>query len=39
MEISIHALRGEGDRVDKIIANKRAISIHALRGEGDRNGD
>ena len=34
--ISIHALRGEGDR--KLPARnhaKKLISIHALRGEGD----
>ena len=35
--ISIHALRGEGDcnwlRVDDVA---KRISIHALRGEGDR---
>ena len=35
-EISIHALRGEGDaQADKIVQRYTAISIHALRGEGD----
>ena len=35
MNISIHALRGEGDAEvgRKLLAN--FISIHALRGEGD----
>ena len=40
LNISIHALRGEGDgdTVDKIIA-AHLISIHALRGEGDEQGE
>ena len=33
--ISIHALRGEGDGVDRIEDAGSNISIHALRGEGD----
>ena len=33
--ISIHALRGEGDRPRGYDVGYRAISIHALRGEGD----
>ncbi len=33
--ISIHALRGEGDRTHPRRRPGRAISIHALRGEGD----
>ena len=34
--ISIHALRGEGDKGDNITFNTSSlISIHALRGEGD----
>ena len=33
--ISIHALRGEGDFLDKENYNALEISIHALRGEGD----
>ena len=33
--ISIHALRGEGDKKWKKNIDKLAISIHALRGEGD----
>ena len=35
LEISIHALRGEGDLLVGHIARCYAISIHALRGEGD----
>ena len=35
VNISIHALRGEGDRLRKSTAEVRTISIHALRGEGD----
>ena len=35
VEISIHALRGEGDRHQPHSAGDRGISIHALRGEGD----
>ena len=34
-EISIHALRGEGDAVHYSHRYHDAISIHALRGEGD----
>ena len=35
--ISIHALRGEGDNAKcKRHSNKSYISIHALRGEGDK---
>ena len=35
--ISIHALRGEGDKKIAVYLGKRDfISIHALRGEGDR---
>ena len=35
-DISIHALRGEGDAKIAIPIRKRGvISIHALRGEGD----
>ena len=33
--ISIHALRGEGDRNRPAGCLPRSISIHALRGEGD----
>ena len=33
--ISIHALRGEGDKSRTIEIQSIAISIHALRGEGD----
>ena len=33
--ISIHALRGEGDRYSVLSARAMFISIHALRGEGD----
>ena len=33
--ISIHALRGEGDQDMKDQHLKHLISIHALRGEGD----
>ena len=36
LDISIHALRGEGDNsVSTIEPRTEAISIHALRGEGD----
>ena len=36
LRISIHALRGEGDRAHFILEyQRRHISIHALRGEGD----
>ena len=36
LEISIHALRGEGDtRSPPLERSSPAISIHALRGEGD----
>ena len=34
-EISIHALRGEGDEQLGISGAVTDISIHALRGEGD----
>ena len=34
-EISIHALREEGDRRRRTGAVQRKISIHALREEGD----
>ena len=34
-EISIHALREEGDRMDQPITRAEHISIHALREEGD----
>ena len=33
--ISIHSLRGEGDKDYKFGAQARSISIHSLRGEGD----
>ena len=37
MTISIHALRGEGDKAQWIYGDiVQIISIHALRGEGDR---
>ena len=35
-QISIHALRGEGDTLDKTDTSTDGISIHALRGEGDQ---
>ena len=35
MDISIHALRGEGDGGRKTPILHKTISIHALRGEGD----
>ena len=35
MNISIHALRGEGDLYDCPHLREFVISIHALRGEGD----
>ena len=35
MEISIHALRGEGDVPKSERVPLADISIHALRGEGD----
>ena len=34
-EISIHALRGEGDGFGEVTEFEIIISIHALRGEGD----
>ena len=34
-DISIHALRGEGDSIVQPNAGGIRISIHALRGEGD----
>ena len=33
--ISIHALREEGDEQLRMASNQGAISIHALREEGD----
>ena len=36
-EISIHALRGEGDSDELEVVDSLDISIHALRGEGDAN--
>ena len=35
-QISIHALRGEGDPLPQQICCRNGISIHALRGEGDQ---
>ena len=35
-QISIHALRGEGDGIPISLNARCSISIHALRGEGDR---
>ena len=35
-QISIHALRGEGDRNSCRYGGRTFISIHALRGEGDQ---
>ena len=35
LDISIHALRGEGDIFTVFIKANMIISIHALRGEGD----
>ena len=35
VEISIHALREEGDRMDQPITRAEHISIHALCEEGD----
>ena len=37
--ISIHALRGEGDRSLFVPTPEDIISIHALRGEGDQTTD
>ena len=34
-DISIHALRGEGDSIRESAGAFDNISIHALRGEGD----
>ena len=34
-DISIHALRGEGDNLPIFLNTFDGISIHALRGEGD----
>ncbi len=34
-DISIHALRGEGDNFWQAKSPTSTISIHALRGEGD----
>ena len=36
MQISIHALREEGDRKIMKTTMDRGISIHALREEGDK---
>ena len=36
-DISIHALRGEGDAKNSKLLPHPTISIHALRGEGDKN--
>ena len=36
LTISIHALRGEGDRPSSRHQSRYSISIHALRGEGDK---
>ena len=38
-DISIHALREEGDPILKHQRGWHDISIHALREEGDTNGD
>ena len=39
-EISIHALREEGDESLRVCGRELAISIHALREEGDsKNGE
>ena len=35
INISIHALRGEGDAHYQAVITKAYISLHALRGEGD----
>ena len=35
IDISIHALRGEGDPNGHKLKSNNNISIHALRGEGD----
>ena len=35
LDISIHALREEGDRCDPTVCGMEIISIHALREEGD----
>ena len=35
MDISIHALREEGDLLAEIVKPVELISIHALREEGD----
>ena len=34
--VSIHAFRGEGDRIGAAFRPPDAVSIHAFRGEGDR---
>ena len=36
IQISIHALREEGDETVSHISRKYRISIHALREEGDK---
>ena len=33
--ISIHALREEGDQIERTVRKLKRISIHALREEGD----
>ena len=38
-QISIHALREEGDPRNRRLNHERAISIHALREEGDTTAD
>ena len=37
LQISIHALREEGDRSSRTFNARDNISIHALREEGDQN--
>ena len=36
-QISIHALREEGDAANSVVVEQVEISIHALREEGDLN--
>ncbi len=36
IDISIHALREEGDMIRILLSTRLGISIHALREEGDR---
>ena len=33
--VSIHAFRGEGDRIRRCHVSRESVSIHAFRGEGD----